>query len=452
MSHYLIQNPLHEYGVELMKRIQARFGYTPICLFTDPKRRYYHERRYPELARLAPDTRCDASLDDLPALAARLRARYPKIVGLVPFYETSLDAAPRLLELFGLSWNSREVLARFRDKSALKAHLSRARPGLRLNRQFLVRSPQDLDVELPARFVLKPNDGFGSAGVGVFTRQTPRAELARFLAASPGRAFILEEWVEGVLHTVDGQVDENGKAHVAAVFTSGRTSANGSDVVYTDGRLIHQDTGLFRDLAAYASEVLEASGLRRCPFHMEVMVDAQGPCLIEVGARLIGHGHVRTLGLVHRGRFDFFDVAAHGYLSDKPYGELGFDWAHYNAVQAIKIYGVSRKAGLVARVRGVEAVERLPEFKRWIVKPGVGQKLARTTDLSTVPYSLVLIGRGTLPELEACAEAVHRMLELDVDGSPASRAWRRLARLLKRAPLVLGWLATKAARRIKRAP
>ena len=116
MSHYIIQNPFHEYAVEFMTRIRARFGYTPLCLFTDARRRYYHERRFPILAELAPDTRFDTTPEDLPALAAGLRAKFDRIVGLVPFREESLDDAPRLIELFGLGWNPPQVIARFRDR------------------------------------------------------------------------------------------------------------------------------------------------------------------------------------------------------------------------------------------------------------------------------------------------------------------------------------------------
>lgn len=452
MSHYIIENPFHEYAVEFMKRIRDRFGYTPICLFTDARRRHYHERRFPILAELAPATRFDAAPEDLPALAAALRARYGRIVGLVPFREESLDRAPRLLELFGIDWNAPEVIGRFRDKHALKAHLALRRPGLRLNRHLLVRSLSDLDAELPARFVLKPNAGAGSAGVGVFRRDTPKAELARFLSAHRGGDLVLEEFVSGDLYAVDGLVDERGAVHVAGVFASGRTSANGSDVVYGDGWLVHRNTPLFPELAAYAGEVMAASELRRCPFHMEVMVDERGPCLIEVGARLVGSGVAFDYAHAHGGGFDFFDAAAHGYLSPEPYGDLGFDWDRYDSIQLMDVNGISKKSGLVVRARGVEEVERLPEFHRWCVKPAVGRLLAPTTDLHSIPYSVMLSGRGTLEELRAAGEKVKRMIELDTDGPFLVELRVRLARGLERARLRLGWLALKWSRWLVKYP
>jgi|CXWL01.1.fsa_nt_gi hypothetical protein len=450
MSYYIIQNPLHGYAVEFIKRIHARFGYTPICIFTNLRGRYYYERQYPILAELAPDTRFDSTREGLPALAARLREKYTSIVGIVPFSEDSLDDAPRLIELFGLDWNPPALIARFREKNAFKTHIARKNHAIRLNRHFIVRGPADLETDLPARFVLKPNDGAGSVGVGVFRRETPKPELARFLAGQAGKTFILEEFVDGLLHTIDGLVDERGEIHIAAVFTSARTSANGSDVVYGDGWLIHQNNPIFGELSRYARQVMTASELRRSPFHMEVIVDAQGPCLVEVAARLIGSGGAFTCSDVHRNRFNFFDAAAHAYLSPRPYGELGFDWDYYNSIQAMELAGISYKAGLVVRTGGVEAVERLPEFKRWHSKPKAGQWIQPTTNLGNGSYGLLLIGKGTLAELRTVGETVHRMIKLDVEGPFLSKLRLHLARGLRLVRLRLGWSAFRALSALKR--
>jgi len=248
---------------------------------------------------------------------------------------------------------------------------------------------------------------------------------------------------------VDGLVDERGEVRVAGVFASGRTSANGSDVVYGDGWLIHQNTGLFRDLERYARAVMEASGLRRCPFHMEVIVDDRGPCLVEVGARLVGAGVAFDYALAHGGGFDFFAAATHGFLSAEPYGEPGFDWDRYNSLQIMDVNGVMTRSGIVVRASGVEAVERMPEFHRWFVKPAVGQLAVPTTDLNTMPYSLILRGTGTLEELRGAAAAVKRAIDLEVDGPLFTKLTARFRRRLERLPLRLGWIARQAAMMIK---
>ena len=65
----------------------------------------------------------------------------------------------------GLDWNSLEVMRRFRDKFALKQFLRASRPDVRVNRSILVRSAAGVltaGAGAFARFVLKPNDGYGN--------------------------------------------------------------------------------------------------------------------------------------------------------------------------------------------------------------------------------------------------------------------------------------------------
>jgi hypothetical protein len=170
---------------------------------------------------------------------------------------------------------------------------------------------------------------------------------------------------------VDGLVDAEGEVLVASIFSSGRRHLNGCPVVYADGALIHHDTPLFDELGAYARKVLRAVGLRRSPFQMEVVRDARGPCLVEVGARLVGHSHAFTCQRVHGGAFDFFGLAAAGYFG-KPM-DLRLSFEHYDRVQAVKVYGASEVEGTAYEVRGVEEVEALPSYGEKIA-PEAGQE------------------------------------------------------------------------------
>ena len=59
-------------------------------------------------------------------------------------------------------------------------------------------------------------------------------------------------------------------------------------MLYGDGWLVHRGDPAFQAVAGYSARVIKASGLRRCPFHLEVIVDEKGPCLIEAAARIKG--------------------------------------------------------------------------------------------------------------------------------------------------------------------
>ena len=445
MGTYLIQDPHHEYATRFVRLIRERWGHKPIAFFTcSPKERFYRR------ADCLPESEFEAIYQvepsDLDGFCAHLRDRHPDLKAILPYSEETLALAAPLQDRLGLSWMDGATLERFRRKAALKEHIRRTSGTVRLNFTTLVTSAADvfsLGESLPAKFVLKPDSGFGSRGVGIFTR-AERSEVAQFFARNPDR-YILEEFLEGTLYAVDGLVDARGGVLVASIFSSGRRALNGCPVVYANGALVNSDAPLFAELAAYARDVIGASGLLRSPFHMEVMRDASGPCLIEVGARLVGHSHAFTCERVHGKGFDFFGLAAAGYLGEPMDMRLSF--AHYDGIQAVKVYGASEVEGPAYAVEGIEEVESLPSFDRWIVRPRVGADLRRTVDLFTVPYSLVLVGPRGGDSVPAAGERVHGMLRFRTQ--PVS-ALQRIrvdgARLTEKVHSKLGWLAERARR------
>jgi hypothetical protein len=94
----------------------------------------------------------------------------------------------------GLEWNSLEVMRRFRDKFALKQFLRASHPAIRINRSILVRSAAHVfaaGAEGFARFVLKPNDGYGNRDIGIFDSPAGRESIEQFFAKrSAGREFV----------------------------------------------------------------------------------------------------------------------------------------------------------------------------------------------------------------------------------------------------------------------
>jgi biotin carboxylase len=441
----LIQDPHHEYASRFVRLLRERYGHRAIAFFTcSSMERYYRredclpDREFAAVYEVNPN--------DLNGFAARIREKHRDVQAVIPYSEETLDFTARLQQRLGLGWLDRATLERFRRKAALKDHLRRTAPSVRLNFTCPVSSASEvfsLAEALPEKFVLKPDSGWGSRGVGIFGTEQ-RAEIEQFFARNQDR-YILEEFIEGTLYAVDGLVDAGGKVLVASIFSSGRRELNGCPVVYANGALVSADTPLFAEISAYAREVIAASGLRRSPFHMEVMRDARGPCLIEVGARLVGHSHAFTCERVHGGRFDFFGLAAAGYLGKEM--DLRLSFAHYDAIQAVKVYGASEVEGPVYRLEGIERVEALPSFDRWIVKPRVGADLRRTVDLFSVPYSLMLVGPRKGEPLPAVGEAVHRTLRFETrPGSPLERLRVDGARLAAKARMRLGWMAERARR------
>ena len=448
MGTVLIQDPHHEYATRFVQLIGERYGHRAIAFFTrSAKERFYRRKECLPDSAFAAVYEMDPA--DVDGFAAQLRTRHPDLRAVIPYSEETLELTAALQERLGLNWNDGPTLARFRRKAALKDHLRRTAPSVRLNFSCAVSSAAEvfaLGDALPLKFVLKPDSGYGSRDVGIFKR-CDRAAVEKFFARSPNR-YVLEEFLEGTLYAVDGLVDAAGNVLVASVFSSGRQERNGCPVVYANGALVPEDTALFGELASYARAVVSASGLRRSPFHLEAMRDARGPCLIEVGARLVGYSHAFTCERVHGGAFDFFGLAAAGYLGEPM--DLRLSFARYNQLQAVKVYGASDVEGAVCQLEGVDEVEALPSFDRWIVRPRLGADLHRTVDLFTVPYSAILVGPREGPPLPAVGERVHRLLRLQTQ---ASSALQRLqldgSRLAAKAAQKLSWMAERARRSLE---
>ena len=399
---YLIQDPYDPYAIEFITTIFTYFGLRPVCIHTDAKGRYYGEREYPMLKSTMVEASYDADLNDLTGLARRIDERYD-VVGVVPWGEVQVAPAAELCALLGIEWNDPEVLARFRDKHALKEYVGKVAPDVRVPMHRLVRSAADLDGDLPERFVLKPNDGYGNMSVGVFA-STDLDGARAHIAAGPGVTWILEEFIGGVEYHVDGQVRETGEVVALGVFEYLRAEVNGYPTVYFGEVQCTTDDPVFDELIEYARRLLTATGLRRCPFHLELKIDDRGPCVVDLGARFPSDGAAPLLGRLHPYRPDPFAVAASDYLGGSLLAEDVIDWTHYDSARVCILYGISEEAGLIHAIRGLDDVAAMPEFVTWIFTPKVGDRLPVTKELRDTPYIGELACAGSREESFALIE------------------------------------------------
>ncbi|HET6345290.1 MAG TPA: hypothetical protein VFH51_10165, partial [Myxococcota bacterium] len=200
----------------------------------------------------------------------------------------------------------------------------------------------------------------------------------------------------------------------------------------------------FAPLAEYARQVMEATGLKRCPFHMEVMLTPSGPRMIEVGARFAGLDYVYITNEVHNKGLDAFDMATHHWLSDAPYAGPQGNWEAYDRISFVQLDGVAHQTERVYSVEGVEAIEALPTFRAWVFKPRVGQMVRRTIDLYTIPYSFQLKGEVPHDELMATALAAEKLLRINAGMNLPRRLWVDARENLRKVGLRGQWLWMRA--------
>ena len=410
---FVIVDPQHEYARELIRVAKEEHGLKPICVYIDSRAELYKREHFPEL-------RTDASLahyyldrQSPTQIAADILKKF-EVVGLMPYFEQSLVPSCELMEALGLRWNDPQVIRRFRDKSGLKDYLRTHHPEIPLGASRRVHSADDVfAAPLPERYVVKPNDGFANRDVGFFSRSDTKATVAAYFPAGQKAAFILEELLVGTEYAVNGQMDADGKATVVSILEYERVPANGKPNVYHRTLHVPQTDPHYQALADYAVQVMNASGLVRAPFHLELMRTAQGPRLIEVGARFGGTRYVFMTNAVHDNTFSHFSLAAHHYLSTAPYKGPGLNWDFYNKISYVHLDGIAPKTERIYKLEGIDAVEAMPEFDGWVVKPQVGALMRKTIDLYTVPYSCHLKSFGGRADVVQASERVKATLKIN---------------------------------------
>ena len=326
---------------------------------------------------------------------ARSLSRRHRIVGVLPYEEGTVAPLSALAEDLGLSWAQPEVHHALRNKHALKELVAQNDPDVRLNVFRKVSGPEEVveavrDHDL-RRFVLKPNDGSGNNDVAVFDGGVGIPLLREYFASSSSEV-LLEEFISGQEYWVNGQMDESGTPIVVGIGRYYRTDRNGIENLDLGKSSVGPDDPQFVALRDYASSVMRAIGLRRSPFHLEVIVDERGPCLVEVGGRFCGElGTLRDMA--HHGpQLDLIDVAAHYYISDRPLGDLPLDWERVRSFWTAVATGDSERDQRLVRVDGTDELQDSPHFLFWVKKPVPSDFVFRTTSLTTRAWAVTLAG------------------------------------------------------------
>jgi hypothetical protein len=437
---YFIFDPQHDYALALIDRLKKTDNARPIFIYTDTRSEFYNRSVWPQVRNrdAAATFYLDQSSEE--EIIAAI-AKHFTVVGVVPYYEKALLPAARLLDHLHTDWNPPEVLRRFRDKSALKDHLRSC--GVQVNSTRRVHTAAEVLAQpLPSKFVIKPNDGFANRDVGFFNATTEPAQIEAYFAAQPCEAYILEAFLEGPEYAINGQMDHAGQAHIVNIVRYQRIADNDKQNLYYRTHHVRRTDPEFGPIALYLTKLMEQTGLVRCPFHAEIILTAQGPSLIEVGARLGGSHYADMANEVHGPGFDIFALAAHFYLHATPYeGSMG-NWEHYDRATAVHVDGRVSTTQVLYELQGTRELEALPEFRAWAINPAPGTTLRRTVDLLTIPYAFRLQSEASPAHLAEVADRAEALLRINGQVGALRKLLIRTRSLARRAWSKAAWVST----------
>ncbi|MGW7276372.1 ATP-grasp domain-containing protein [Streptomyces sp. NPDC054864] len=230
--------------------------------------------------------------DDIDRTVGQLADQSPQFV--LAGAEHGVELADLLAERLALPGNGTRLSTCRRDKFAMVERVRAA--GLPTAASLITRDPADI-IDWAERgrhwpLVVKPVASAGSDGVAFCS--TP-AEVEQAFAAIHGTTNQLGGFNEQVMaqERLIGEqyfvntVSRAGRHYVAEVWKDVRVPV-GDNQVYDREELQPGQGEPQAAIVAYVERVLDALGITHGPAHTEIMLTAQGPVLIESGARLQG--------------------------------------------------------------------------------------------------------------------------------------------------------------------
>lgn len=229
---------------------------------------------------------------DVPTTVAAVAALRPTAV--VAGGEMGVELADAVSEALGLPTNGTALSPARRDKhlqgETVRSAGLRATPQIRVDDEATLA---DWHAATGGRVVVKPLRSAGNDGVRFCDTPAESVVALRALRGSTdlfGRvndAVVAQAHLVGTEYVVN-TVSRDGRHRVTDVWRYAKISANGVSDRVSGALSVAPDDAARPALVAYALAVLDALGVRHGPAHAEIMLTADGPCLVEVGVRLCG--------------------------------------------------------------------------------------------------------------------------------------------------------------------
>ncbi|MBT8128772.1 MAG: ATP-grasp domain-containing protein [Gammaproteobacteria bacterium] len=309
------------------------------------------------------------------ALAAILEeARYRPFPGVIGSDDSTVELAAHAASLLGLPHNPPQAARLTRRKDLSREHLMLAGCPVPIHCLVDVSKPlADQTAGLPWPCVVKPLNMSASRGV---IRANDEAGFndacarIRDIIAESGDDFerkhvLVEYYIDGVEVAYEGYLHE-GVLHTLAVFDKPDPMAGPyfEETIYVTPSTLDADT--LSMIKLRVQQACTAFGLRTGPVHAELRVNAQDAWLLEVASRTIGGDCARTLDSGTSKRLEQMTVSL---AIGEPVEPEAIERSR--GVMMIPI----RQAGLLRRVEGILAAQKVPHVEKIDITISEGHEL-----------------------------------------------------------------------------
>lgn len=320
-----------------------------------------------------------------------------EVVAVMVGTETSVELSEEIAKALNLPGNDPATSYLRRNKFYMINAVNKA--GLHTAKQYHTNNIEDLVAWYQENFpagetvVIKPLNSAGTDHVTFCSSAEQLKTAASDILGKINKLGLLNEFVlaqsflEGHEYVVN-TVTVNGKHHLTDIWRCHKQRVPGAGFVPGCEVLLPYDGEVQQQLRDYAFKALDALGFVQGPGHFEIMFTANGPAIIEVGARVQGgvnpQVHVECMGTSQ------LIKAVDSYLNPENF------LSYYKSGYSLNKY--SRWADLIVPAGGriksftlLDELKKLSSFYSASVGIKAGDYLPRTVDLYTSPGSIYLV-------------------------------------------------------------
>lgn len=377
-------------------RRARELGHLPVVVFPrlEQAENYRHLREHAYDYLLKYDPIIIDEPDSFETLVSLLGEHNPVCVAAGS--ELGVFLADKLARALGLPGNHPDSSLMRRDKAAMQDALRNK--GLRHIRSGTAYTVDEALAVGPGMgswpIVIKPLAGAGSLGVHFCYNEDELRTHAeallggRDLFGSVNKSVLVQEFIKGTEYIVN-TASHAGRHILTDMWVYNKVAVGAEGNAYDCARLITRLEPGHASLVAYAFRALTAMGYEYGPSHMEIMVDTEGPVLIEAGARPMGADFPDDALRESLGHY-IVDRALTGYLDAEEFTELEFTPYRPRKHMIIK-YFIAPDDMYVDSAPAMPLIAHLPSVRNIsYIRAENRVKAPKTVDLVTAPGNVLL--------------------------------------------------------------
>ena len=350
---------------------------------------------------------------NIDALAKDLKQYQPAFV--IAGAECGIELADSLCETIGLYGNGTQLSANRRNKYLMLERIKTQ--GIEAIPSFLATTVDEVidwaEKQSVWPLVVKPLNSAGGEGVKFCYSSAEAAEAHSAIISTKINMLGFENKASLIQHHIAGEeyvvnlVSYEDQHKLCELWNYTHCYRSEGKRVYDTAQAVNFDIEKHCDVVNYAVEVIRALGIEYGPSHVEIIKNAQGCYLIEVGARLMGANlPFSLLGKCVSTPQALYTVMA--YASPERFKKNYFQ--PYRVIQPLKaVFMISNQSGRIKQINAVDEIKSLSSFHDMKLAVKSGDFLKETVDYQTSPGMVYLSHQD--PEIIAADKQTIRKLE-----------------------------------------